>query len=81
MLAEDFLSDSRVSKGASLRSLCFLVFEGSKMLRRQLSHDVAPHSAGEMMGWGQPGSRLDLLGSGAALSITEAANGMWLFKF
>ena len=51
------------------------------MLRRQLSHDVAPHSAGEMMGWGQPGSRLDLLGSGAALSITEAANGMWLFKF
>lgn len=51
------------------------------MLRRQLSRDAATPSAGEMMGWGQPGSRLDLLGSGAVLSIMEAANGMWLFKF
>lgn len=80
MLLEDLLSDSSVSKGASLHSLHFLVFRGGKMLRHQLSRDVATHSAGEMMDWGQPGSGLDLLGSGAVLSIMEAANGMWLFK-
>lgn len=49
------------------------------MLRHQLSREVATHSAGEM-DWGQPGSRLNLLGSGPVLSIMEAANGMWLFK-